>query len=127
MRKVYPLLLILAVSGCQQAPPPPPTITDFAVQLDQGLLTHDVQLTHKASKKLSAVHLTITVLTERDQQTAERHWGQWRSGETKVVNIAAIGGPIQEVNISGTAKRGVEQEPVQLKTGWTFSYGNNEP
>lgn len=128
MQKLSPLLFVpLAVLGCQQAPSPPPMITKFAVDLDQGLFSHDIQLTQQSIKTLSAVHLTITVLTERDKQTVERHWGKWRSGETKVVNLSAGGGRIQEINISGSARHGVEQEAVQLEAGWTFSYGNHEP
>ena len=119
-------LLLLAGGGCQQQPPLPPTppITNFAVQLDQGLLSHDIRLTHQSIVTLSAVHLTITVLTERDRQTVERHWGQWLTDETKVINVPASGGLIQEINIAGTARQGLDQQPVQLESGWTFSYGN---
>ena len=124
LRRAGPGILYLAslvISGCSQALAPPPKVTTFDVTADWGVFTHDIFITSKHAKRLTRAEVTFVVTKEQTVTEFTRHWSTWRPGEQKKLNIPASGGPVQRVEISGTAFSEAELQTVELGGAWYWT------
>ena len=112
-------LSLVALVGCPDAPPPK-AFSDIDVSLATGLFSRDLNLTNKHIKRLNCIDVTLTIYTETEVKTLERHWSEWLSGEMKVVNVSAAGGPLQRLTVTGTATLGVEETPVTINEEFSW-------
>lgn len=95
------LVRLLFGSG-EPETPEPKTLRTFEASLSTGIFSHDVHVKH-GGPPLRSVDVTFTLYTAREKTVIERHWNHWESGETKVVSIPAVGGPLQRTEITGRA------------------------
>jgi hypothetical protein len=113
-------LLAAGLFGCKPAAPPS-TLSNFAVDIVPGILSHDVVLTNRNHRSLKQVDLTVTVYFEAKVETVTRHWAYWDHEHKQTVNVPASG-RIQRIVIAGPAVSGTENESVQLSADWLMKY-----
>ena len=80
-----------------------PQLVPLDIHSHGGFFTADVLLTNTGKETLGKIDLSISAYFENGISSGEAHWGEWKPGEIKTINVTQRSGRIQRIHLTGSA------------------------